>query len=260
MKDIDFSKFKFDSAGLIPAIVQDAENGQVLMMAWMNAEALRMTVRTGLTHFYSRSRKKLWQKGETSGHIQKVREILYDCDADCLLVKAEQVVAACHTGHRSCFFTSLEGEATATPVFDAGKVYGGASSGIVEKLFDVILQRKKEPSDGSYTSFLFSSGGKAMGDKVLEEAGEFVEASAQKNPEKLIGEAADLLYHALVLLAASGVTPAHVREELQARFGVGGFEEKKSRKKQDRFPFPNNGSARAGLTQENGSGEEDPNA
>jgi len=229
---MDFSGLKFDSAGLIPAIVQDVENGQVLMMAWMNEEALRMTVRTGLTHFYSRSRKKLWQKGETSGHIQKVREILYDCDADCLLVKVEQVVAACHTGHRSCFFTSLEGEAMGTPVFDAGKVYGGAvPSEIVEKLFEVILQRRKEPSAGSYTSFLFSSGGKAMGEKVLEEAGEFVEASAQKDPEKVIREAADLLYHALVLLAAAGVTPVQVRGELQARFGKGGFEEKESRKK-----------------------------
>lgn len=222
---------KFDSAGLIPAIVQDVENGQVLMMAWMNDEALRMTVRTGLTHFYSRSRKKLWQKGETSGHIQKVRQVFYDCDADCLLVKVEQVVAACHTGHRSCFFTSLEGEAIGTPVFDSRKVYGGGfSSRIVEKLFDVILQRKREPSEGSYTSFLFSSGGKAMGDKILEEAGELVEASAQADPEKVIREAADLLYHALVLLAASGVTPAQVREELQARFGTGGFEERGSRK------------------------------
>jgi len=118
------SQLKFDSDGLIPAIVQDADNGEVLMMAWMNAEAVETTVQTGMTHFFSRSRRKLWLKGESSGHVQKVVQILFDCDADCLLIKANQKVAACHTGHRSCFYRDLEGNEVSEAIFDAGEVYG----------------------------------------------------------------------------------------------------------------------------------------
>jgi phosphoribosyl-AMP cyclohydrolase len=121
---IDLKELKFDSDGLIPAIVQDVDNGEVLMMAWMNAEAVEKTADTGLTHFYSRSRQKMWQKGESSGHVQEVVEILYDCDADCLLVRARQKVAACHTGHRSCFYRDIDGNEVSRPVFDAGEVYG----------------------------------------------------------------------------------------------------------------------------------------
>lgn len=124
MSRSDLTQLKFDSNGLIPAIVQDADNGEVLMMAWMNAEAVEKTVQTGLTHFFSRSRQKLWLKGEASGHVQKVVQILFDCDADCLLVKARQEIAACHTGHRSCFYRDLEGHEVSEPVFDAGEVYG----------------------------------------------------------------------------------------------------------------------------------------
>jgi len=121
---IDLKTLKFDSDGLIPAIIQDADKGDVLMMAWMNPEAVKKTVETGLTHFYSRSRQKLWLKGESSGHVQEVVRILVDCDADCLLVKARQKVAACHTGHRSCFYRDIEGKEISEPVFDAGEVYG----------------------------------------------------------------------------------------------------------------------------------------
>ncbi|UCG39607.1 MAG: phosphoribosyl-AMP cyclohydrolase, partial [bacterium] len=133
---MDLSRLKFDPDGLIPAIVQDAENGDVLMMAWMNAEAVQKTVQTGLTHFFSRSRRKLWQKGETSGHVQRVREILTDCDADCLLVKAVQEVAACHTGHRSCFYTTLEGATVGEAVFDEAQVYRDRDAGeVLDRLF-----------------------------------------------------------------------------------------------------------------------------
>jgi phosphoribosyl-ATP pyrophosphohydrolase/phosphoribosyl-AMP cyclohydrolase len=229
---INLSKLKFDPNGLIPAIVQDVENGEVLMMAWMNREAVRKTVETGLTHFYSRSRKKLWQKGETSGHIQKVREVLYDCDADCLLVRAEQVVAACHTGRRSCFFNKLGGGLKGKTVFDPREVYSGHRSvRIVDDLYRVILDRKNDPRRSSYSSVLLSEGVEAIGRKVLEEAGELVEAAKKDGPVKITREAADLVYHALVLLASAGVSPLQVREELASRFGTGGLEEKAVRKR-----------------------------
>jgi phosphoribosyl-AMP cyclohydrolase len=118
-------ELKYDEKGLIPAIIQDSENKEVLMMAYMNAESLAKTVSTGFTHFWSRSRGKFWKKGETSGHVQEVREILYDCDKDTLLIKViQRGPGACHTGHRSCFFTDIEGKETADKVFSEDDVYG----------------------------------------------------------------------------------------------------------------------------------------
>jgi len=118
-------KLKYDANGLIPAIVQDANSGEVLMVAYMNEEALKKTIETGYTHFYSRSRKKLWKKGETSGHTQQVKEILIDCDNDALLVKVHQNgPGACHTGHRSCFYRSLDGTEVSKKVFSEEEVYG----------------------------------------------------------------------------------------------------------------------------------------
>jgi len=229
---IDLTQLKFDSDGLIPAIVQDAENGEVLMMAWMNAEAIEKTVQTGLTHFFSRSRQKMWQKGESSGHVQDVVEVLFDCDADCLLVKAHQKVAACHTGHRSCFYQALEGGAVSEAVFDASQVYGDKDSReAFDRLYGVIADRKRNPKENSYTSQLFSGGIEAIGAKVVEEAGELVEAARDKGSEEIVREAADLIYHAWVLLAEAGVSPEQVREELAGREGVSGLKEKAARKR-----------------------------
>jgi phosphoribosyl-ATP pyrophosphohydrolase/phosphoribosyl-AMP cyclohydrolase len=229
---IDLSQLKFDSDGLIPAIVQDTESGEVLMMAFMNDEAIQRTLETGLTHFYSRSRRKLWQKGESSGHIQEVKEILYDCDSDCLLVRAKQEVAACHTGHRSCFFRTLEGQKKGEPVFDAEKVYAGQKvREIFDRLYSVILERQRIPREDSHTSRLLTEGIGAVGDKVMEEAAELAEAAISGEPEEIIHETADLFYHVLVLLAGVGVTPNRVKEELAERFGTGGLDEKASRKK-----------------------------
>ncbi len=227
---IDLTQLKFDSDGLIPAIVQDAGNGEVLMMAWMNDEAVKLTAETGLTHFFSRSRQKLWQKGESSGHVQKVSEVLFDCDADCLLVKATQEVAACHTGHRSCFYRNLQGETVGEAVFDAGEVYGDKESReIFDTLYGVIMDRKKNPSEGSYTTKLLTGGPEATGDKVTEEAAELVEAAMAGERDKVVHEAADLVYHAWVLLAGADVSPQDVREELAKRFGTSGIEEKAGR-------------------------------
>ena len=229
---IDLTQLKFDSDGLIPAIVQDADNGEVLMMAWMNAEAIEKTVQTGLTHFFSRSRQKMWQKGESSGHVQDVVEVFFDYDADCLLVKAHQKVAACHTGHRSCFYRDLKGGTVTEAVFDASQVYGDKGSReAFDRLYGVIADRRKNPRENSYTSQLFSEGIETIGTKVLEEAGELVEAVRDKGPEEVVHEAADLIYHAWVLLAEAGVSPEQIREELVKRSGTGGLEEKSSRKR-----------------------------
>jgi len=230
MSKLDLTQLKFDPDGLIPAIVQDADSGEVLMMAWMNAEAIEKTVQTGLTHFFSRSRQKMWQKGESSGHVQEVVQVLFDCDADCLLVRAHQKVAACHTGHRSCFHRNLEGQEVGDAVFDADRVYGDKDSReAFDRLFGVIMDRKKNPGEDSYTTRLLSGGIKFIGAKVMEEAGELVEAAQIKEPEDIVHEAADLIYHAWVLLAEAGVSPEDVRKELAGRAGVSGLEEKMRR-------------------------------
>ncbi|MBZ0168280.1 phosphoribosyl-ATP pyrophosphatase [Candidatus Methylomirabilis lanthanidiphila] len=223
MKAFDLTQLRFDDSGLIPAIVQDAENGQVLMLAYMNQQSLQMTLETGLTHFYSRSRQRIWQKGEESGHIQRVYEIYFDCDEDALLIKVEQVVAACHTGRRSCFFRRLhpspEASAELTQQqFDPEAVYGG-SLAILQQIFDVIKDRQARPQPDSYVSGLFSKGQDQILKKVGEEATELVVASKNGNPEEIIYEAADLWFHALVLLGHHGIAPSEVARELRKRYG-----------------------------------------
>ena len=230
---IDLTQLKFDSDGLIPAIVQDAENGEVLMMAWMNAEAIEKTIKTGLTHFFSRSRQKMWQKGESSGHVQEVVEVLFDCDADCLLVKAHQKVAACHTGHRSCFYRTLGGAELerAEVVFDARSVYEGAGTReILDRLYGVIMERKKNPREISYTATLLAGGADSIGEKLAEESLELTLAAKEGDKEHTVREAADLIYHAWVMLGLVDVKPDEVLEELNGRFGKSGLEEKAERK------------------------------
>src|SRR5574337_959696 len=223
MERFDLTQLWFDESGLTPAIVQDAENGQVLMLAYMSQESLRLTVETGLTHFYSRSRQRIWQKGEESGHIQRVREIYFDCDEDALLIKAEQVVAACHTGRRSCFFRRLH-PSSETPEeltrqqFDPEAIYGG-SLAILQQIFEVIKDRQARPQPGSYVSGLFSKGQDQILKKVGEEAAELLVASKNGHPEEIIYEAADLWFHTLVLLGYHGIAPSEVARELRKRYG-----------------------------------------
>jgi phosphoribosyl-ATP pyrophosphohydrolase/phosphoribosyl-AMP cyclohydrolase len=229
---IDLNELKFDDHGLIPAIVQDAENGEVLMMAWMNADAIEKTMETKRTHFFSRSRQKMWMKGESSGHVQVVHDVLYDCDSDCLLVKAEQKVAACHTGHRSCFYRSLSGQEVSEAVFDADDVYSGKEEReILDRLYAVIMERKKSGGEDSYTARLLARGPEGIGKKVLEEGMELTMAAQAGDRDQVISEAADLLYHAWVLLGAAEVRPEEVRAELVKRFGTSGLKEKESRQK-----------------------------
>jgi phosphoribosyl-ATP pyrophosphohydrolase/phosphoribosyl-AMP cyclohydrolase len=213
---------RFDANGLVPAIVQDVRNGQVLMHAYMNAEALDQTLQTGLAHYYSRSRQRLWRKGEESGHVQHVREILYDCDADTLLLKVDQEVAACHTGNRSCFFRGIPvsgagaGETSGRPSI-AGRVDAGLE--VLAAVHGVILDRQAGAPDGSYVASLFAKGRDQILKKILEESAEVLTASKDDDRTKLIYEMADLWFHTLVLLAEHGIQPEEIAQELARRVG-----------------------------------------
>jgi len=213
MKDL-----KFDAHGLIPAIVQDINSGQVLMMAYMNQEALDKTLATGQTWFYSRSRQSLWMKGETSGNIQTVKEIRYDCDQDTLLVLVEQTGAACHTGHYSCFYRTLDGQELEPARFDASRVYQAKEGpAILLELMDVIRQRQKDRPEGSYTTYLFDKGLDKILKKVGEETAEVIIAAKNPDNSELIYEASDLIYHLLVLLVEKGVDITDIFAELRSR-------------------------------------------
>lgn len=205
---IDTQQIKFDEKGLVPAIIQEASTKQVLMLAYMNLQSLNKTIETGETWFWSRSRGRLWHKGETSGHLQKVKEISYDCDGDTLLIQVEQEGVACHTGEKSCFFNNLYSEASEERV--------GAE--ILERLYDIITDRKENPREGSYTNYLFEKGIDKILKKVGEENAEVIIAA--KNPDKgeLIYEVSDLLYHLLVLLKERDVKPEEIFAELNRRF------------------------------------------
>ena len=194
---------KFDEKGLICAIAQDYESGEVLMQAYMNQEAFDKTLETGYAHYYSRSRQKLWKKGETSGHLQKVKTISIDCDGDCVLMRVEQIGVACHTGNYSCFFTDIK--------------EGGLGAEMLGKLQRIVLDRKENSEEGSYTSYLFEKGVDKIAKKVGEEAVELVIAAKSKQKEEIVGECADLFYHTLVLLADAGVTLSDVCTELKDR-------------------------------------------
>jgi len=209
---------KFDDRGLVPAIIQDYRNGQVLMMAYMNAESLGKTVQTGQTWFFSRSRQSLWMKGESSGHIQAVKEILYDCDEDTLLIKVEQTGAACHTGHYSCFYRNADGQEVAPTVFDPDRIYASpAGAGILYELYDIITERQAKMPEGSYTTYLFDKGLDKILKKVGEETAEVIIASKNRNKSEVVYETSDLLYHLLVLLVEQGVSLADIFTELKSR-------------------------------------------
>ncbi|WP_027340848.1 bifunctional phosphoribosyl-AMP cyclohydrolase/phosphoribosyl-ATP diphosphatase HisIE [Halonatronum saccharophilum] len=212
------SNLKFDKNGLIPAIIQDAQTKEVLMMAYMNEDSLKHTIRTGRTCFWSRSRQELWCKGETSGHIQEVEEINYDCDGDTLLIKVNQTGGACHTGHRSCFYRGIKKKEEAQKVFNPDEVYKKALDGeILDELYTVIKDRKLNPKEGSYTSSLYEKGENSFLKKIGEEATEVVMAAKENDKGEIIYESADLLYHLLVALVYYGVELNDIYKELDDR-------------------------------------------
>ena len=207
MKENIFEQFTFDKDGLIPAVVQDFQSGAVLMVAFMNKESIAKTLQTGETHFWSRSRREMWHKGETSGHIQRVRNILADCDGDAVLVQVDQRGNACHTGEYSCFFNRVLQDETQTSSF----------SQVLGSLVNVIEERKlKQPAD-SYTTYLFQSGIDKILKKIGEESAETIIAAKNPNQKEFVWEVADLLYHLLVLLSLKGIRLNEVAAELDKR-------------------------------------------
>lgn len=205
------ARIKLDAQGLVAAVCQDDATGETLMVAYMNPEALARTLESGEMHFYSRSRRELWRKGETSGAFLRVSSALVDCDGDALLFKVRPEGPACHTGERSCFFT---------PLPESPECERGASgAGVLDELFQTIRQRQAEAPEGSYTASLFASGTTRIAQKVAEEGAEAALAAATKDAASLPGEVADLFYHTLVLLADAGLSPEDVWAELRNRRG-----------------------------------------
>ena len=202
---VNADELKFDEKGLIAAIAQDYESGEVLMQAFMNREAVEKTFETGYAHYYSRSRASLWKKGETSGNTQKVITAYLDCDKDCILLKVRQKGVACHTGMYSSFSQQVKGDENEI----GAEMFG--------KLQRIVEDRKKNPEEGSYTSFLFARGIDKIAKKAGEEAVELVIASKNDDKGEVIGEAADFLYHMMVLLAEKGVKLSEVCSELYKR-------------------------------------------
>ncbi|NJN76318.1 MAG: bifunctional phosphoribosyl-AMP cyclohydrolase/phosphoribosyl-ATP diphosphatase HisIE [Synechococcaceae cyanobacterium RL_1_2] len=202
---IPMEQIRFNDQGLIPAIAQDFLDGTVLMLAWMNQEALSKTITTGEVHYWSRSRQELWHKGATSGHFQKVKALRYDCDSDAILVTIEQVGnIACHTGERSCFH-QVEHH-TQAPTADT-----------LTELYKVICDRRDRPNPDSYTCKLLAGGDNKILKKIGEESAEVVMACKDDNPQDIAGEVADLFYHTLVALSHHQVDLRAVYEILDQR-------------------------------------------
>ena len=205
--ELNFSEFKLNSEGLIPVIVQDYKTAEVLMLAYMDRDAFEYTIKTGKMTYYSRSRKERWVKGETSGHYQYVKSLTLDCDNDTILAKVEQIGVACHTGARSCFFKPLvEADFDETNPLQ-----------VFQSVYDTIVDRKKNPKEGSYTNYLFDKGIDKILKKVGEEATELVIAAKNPNPEEIKYELSDFLYHAMVLMVEKGVTWEDIVKELADR-------------------------------------------
>lgn len=208
-------RIKWSEDGLVPVIVQDAQSKEVLMLAYMNKESLQLSVESGVTWFWSRSRNELWNKGATSGHTQQIRSLSYDCDADTLLVRVDQKGPACHTGSYSCFFNEIEvagAEVGNTPASDN-------RFAILGELESVIAKRYAERPEGAYTTYLFEKGLDKILKKVGEEATEAIIAAKNNDNDELRSEASDLLFHLLVLLRERGLPLDDVMAELQGRHG-----------------------------------------
>lgn len=236
-----FEKIAWDKlGGLIPAVTQDSSTKEVLMLGFMDKEALELSLKSGFMHYFSRSKGRIWKKGESSGHFQKIIKISLDCDNDSILALVEQSGVACHTGAKSCFFREISGVRSAecgnvesqniknTPCdstfLDISKIYS-----TIDILYHTLQERKNADSSTSYTAKLYKKGENTIGKKIVEEAAELAFAIKDKDESQIIYEAADLVYHYLVGLSFCNINPDKIYQELQKRFGLSGIVEKNSR-------------------------------
>lgn len=242
-------KIAWHKSPLIPTIAQDFGTKQVLMLAYSNKESLSLSLKSGVAHYFSRSKNRIWQKGEESGNAQKISEIYIDCDNDAILFLVNQHGNACHTGNVSCFFKKVDLESLA---FDLGKSRDLAQKNpyhIIDTLYHILQERKISPKDKSYTASLYAKGENTICKKIIEESGEVTfaikdflresaqnrhsersEESKQTHADALIYESADLIYHLLVGLSYCDISPDRVMSELKRRFGTSGIDEKNARK------------------------------
>lgn len=208
---MDFiNEVKFNEKGLVPAIAQDYKTKEVLMLAYMNEESLKKTMETKRAHYYSRSRERLWLKGEESGHFQYVKDIRYDCDKDTILLIVEQIGAACHTGERTCFYRSAIGDLGA----EEEKMQ---SASVLYDIQGTITDRRDNPKEGSYTNYLISKGNDKILKKIGEEAAEVIIATKNQNKDEIIYEVSDLMYHLSVGLVHNGLSWDDIFNELRKR-------------------------------------------
>ena len=219
-------KVDWEKVSLLPVIVQDKDSKAVLMMAFMDKEALTLTLQTKQAHYFSRTKQRIWKKGESSGNFQNIEDIFIDCDNDTLLITIEQVGGiACHTGRKSCFFTKLDSDEIVSKVDESAT----QKYSVIDKLYHTLKEKKTADPKTSYTASLLAKGENSYLKKVVEEAGEFCFAVKDNNKDEIIYECADLVYHTLVALVDKGVDPDRVKQELTKRFNQSGIEEKNSR-------------------------------
>lgn len=219
---VDISMVNFDEHGLVPVIVQE-ENNQVLMLAYMNRESIEKTIETGFAWYYSRSRKKLWKKGETSGNVQRVHDISYDCDGDTILLRVKQTGVACHTGTYSCFNGRKLYSVDTNSIVPVDAKEKMPLAEILSDLYEVIQSRRLHPVEGSYTNYLFDKGQDKILKKLGEEMAETIIASKNNIRADVLYEMGDLWYHCLVLLAYHNMTPEDLLEELKRRHRGGSY-------------------------------------
>ena len=209
--DITKDELKFNDKGLIPAVLQDHKSGKVLMLAYMNKEAYEKSIETGKATFWSRSRQKLWIKGETSGNYQYIKDIKIDCDKDTLLLLVDPAGPACHTGNESCFYRKIDEE------FSEVSKNKEKMSSFYDQLYEIIVDRKENPQKKSYTSNLLKKGIDRIGKKIVEEAGEVIIAGKNEDKEEIIYETADLIYHLFILLVLYDISISDIENELKDR-------------------------------------------
>ena len=202
---------KFDASGLIPAVVQNIETNEVLMVAYMNADTIKQTLETGRATFWSRSRQEVWVKGDTSGNYMYVKEVRVDCDCDCLVVLVNPAGPACHTGNRSCFFRKIEDGKLVEDAKDQTK------TDVFAREQAVVMDRKEHPEEGSYTNYLVDKGEDKILKKVGEEATEVVIAGKNRDKDEISYETADLIYHLTVMLVDNGMTWEDIYKEMERR-------------------------------------------